>query len=363
MTGLQKSSVIFSVWAHFTSKFTRCQALFAYFCQCFHCYYYYHQHHQSTMIDSDKRDVMNAQTEKLNCLFENSSLLPADLIDYPNQIGGHGLLFGNKCKILYSHMKSTIYKPIQHYPKGPHEYDFYQRLFDPNCYDPTLIELRKFVPDFYGLYRDTQRKHLYLGLKDVLASFKHPSLCDLKMGRRTYAPDSSPSKVMIECAKYKWREQIGFLITGLRVFNPDVKEDSTFDIFFGRSLDPTSIYNNGIRLFLGPDINRAQRLAHQYVIKLTQLAKWFESQTRYHFYASSLLLAYDSITPTGNYHFYCNGVDQNSYSQHSVEETITNDQEYSTEEKNEDVLVYLIDFTRWEMVESVDMKDENFLTV
>lgn len=58
---------------------------------------------------------------------------------------------------------------------------------------------------------------LYLGLKDLLANFKHPSLCDLKMGRRTYAPDSSPSKIMIECAKYKWREEIGFLVTGLKV--------------------------------------------------------------------------------------------------------------------------------------------------
>lgn len=37
------------------------------------------------------------------------------------------------------------------------------------------------------------------------------------MGRRTYAPDSSPSKIMIECAKYKWREEIGFLVTGLKV--------------------------------------------------------------------------------------------------------------------------------------------------
>ncbi|VDQ03952.1 unnamed protein product [Trichobilharzia regenti] len=115
--------------------------------------------------------------------------------------------------VLYSHEESTIYKPIQHYPKGPHELDFYQRLFDPNCCEPALIELRQFVPDFYGLYRDSQGKRL----KDVLANFKHPSLCDLKMGRRTYAPDSSPSKIMIECAKYKWREEIGFLVTGLRV--------------------------------------------------------------------------------------------------------------------------------------------------
>ncbi|RTG91056.1 inositol-polyphosphate multikinase, partial [Schistosoma bovis] len=207
------------------------------------------------MIVNQKWDSTNDETNKLNYLFESSSLLPSDLINYPNQIGGHGLLFGNKCKILYSHVQSTIYKPIQHYPKGPHELEFYQRLFDPNCNDSVLVELRKFID-------------LYLGLKDLLANFKHPSLCDLKMGRRTYAPDSSPSKIMIECAKYKWREEIGFLVTGLKVFYPDLNEYTTFDIFFGRSLNPSTIYDN---------------------------AKWFENQNCYHFYASSLLLAYDSV--------------------------------------------------------------------
>lgn len=375
------------------------------------------------MIVNQKCDSTNDETNKLNYLFESSSLLPSDLINYPNQIGGHGLLFGNKCKILYSHVQSTIYKPIQHYPKGPHELEFYQRLFDPNCHDSILVELRKFVPDFCGLYRDSEQKHLYLGLKDLLANFKHPSLCDLKMGRRTYAPDSSPSKIMIECAKYKWREEIGFLVTGLKVFYPDINEHITFDIFFGRSLNPSTIYDNGIRLFLGPNVNRAKRLAKQFVKKLTQLAKWFENQNYYHFYASSLLLAYDSIflnnemmisshptttttsssttttTTTPSLHHHHNSSYQedkeimisnmeqnetmlspyatpshhshhhhhyhNSYQDHkeimtsNMEDSVT---EGEDEEKEEYVLVYLIDFTRWELVTNCNqIKDENFL--
>ncbi|CAH8592034.1 unnamed protein product [Schistosoma curassoni] len=331
------------------------------------------------MIVNQKWDSTNDETNKLNYLFESSSLLPSDLINYPNQIGGHGLLFGNKCKILYSHVQSTIYKPIQHYPKGPHELEFYQRLFDPNCNDSVLVELRKFVPDFYGLYRDSEQKHLYLGLKDLLANFKHPSLCDLKMGRRTYAPDSSPSKIMIECAKYKWREEIGFLVTGLKVFYPDLNEYTTFDIFFGRSLNPSTIYDNGIRLFLGPDINRAKRLANQFVKKLTQLAKWFENQNCYHFYASSLLLAYDSvdandeIMPSPNttttttttttqlpYSYYHHDHDHHHSCQDNNKESIISN--IDNNEADEYVLVYLIDFTRWELVtDCSQIKDENFL--
>lgn len=74
-------------------------------------------------------------------------------------------LFSN-ILVLYSHVQSTIYKPIQHYPKGPHELEFYQRLFDPNCNDSVLVELRKFVPDFYGLYRDSEQKRelIYIDL-------------------------------------------------------------------------------------------------------------------------------------------------------------------------------------------------------
>ncbi|VDO65546.1 unnamed protein product [Schistosoma curassoni] len=192
------------------------------------------------------------------------------------------------------------------------------------------------------------------------------------MGRRTYAPDSSPSKIMIECAKYKWREEIGFLVTGLKVFYPDLNEYTTFDIFFGRSLNPSTIYDN--------DINRAKRLANQFVKKLTQLAKWFENQNCYHFYASSLLLAYDSvdandeIMPSPNtttttttttttqlpYSYYHHDHDHHHSCQDNNKESIISN--IDNNEADEYVLVYLIDFTRWELVtDCSQIKDENFL--
>ncbi|VDP47961.1 unnamed protein product, partial [Schistosoma mattheei] len=159
------------------------------------------------------------------------------------------------------------------------------------------------------------------------------------------------------------------------VFYPDINEYTTFDIFFGRSLNPSTIYDNGIRLFLGPDVNRAKRLANQFVKKLTQLAKWFENQNCYHFYASSLLLAYDSVdvndeimsspntttTTQLPYSYYNHDHDHHHHScQDNNKESIISN--IDNNEIDEYVLVYLIDFTRWELVtDCSQIKDENFL--
>ncbi|CAH8531531.1 unnamed protein product [Schistosoma turkestanicum] len=216
------------------------------------------------MIVNHKWDSTNDETNKLNYLFENSSLLPSDLIDYPNQIGGHGLLFGNKCK--------------------------------------------------------------------------------------------------------------------------------------------------RIRLFLGSNQPRASRLAKQFVRKLSELAHWFENQSTYHFYASSLLLAYDTVAlnsspPTPAYQHHqqqqqplkhshcindCTQLDEptepfttsssssvavnavvdsmatNNSNNNETTATVTSslssgDEEQDIQEEDH-VLVYLIDFTRWELMSNSNkMKDENFL--
>ncbi|VEL43709.1 unnamed protein product [Protopolystoma xenopodis] len=56
-----------------------------------------------------------------------------------------------------------------------------------------------------------------------------------------------------------------------------------------------SSLNLGIRLFLGPDLDRARNLAKAFIAKLSELIDWFETQTQFAFYATSLILAYDAI--------------------------------------------------------------------
>lgn len=52
----------------------------------------------------------------------------------------------------------TIYKPIQAFPKGRAEIEFYRTVFDPDNCDPVLKALRNFVPQWRGLYFDPETK-------------------------------------------------------------------------------------------------------------------------------------------------------------------------------------------------------------
>lgn len=57
----------------------------------------------------------------------------------------------------------------------------------------------------------------YLKLDDLTATFRRPSVLDVKIGAKTYDPLASPEKVALESKKYAWSQQIGFRILGMRV--------------------------------------------------------------------------------------------------------------------------------------------------
>ncbi|OON19087.1 inositol-pentakisphosphate 2-kinase, partial [Opisthorchis viverrini] len=279
---------------------------------------------------------------------ETTNPLPGNLQVYTNQVGGHGM-FGNKGRMLHSPALGAVYKPVQKYPKGPHEVDFYRLLFNPDCEDSVFLQLRPFLPKYRGLYHHPSSKALYLGMSDVLEQLKHPSICDIKIGRNTYAPDASAKKIAVEKAKYKWQAELGFLISAIRVVDSsDDLRPVYIDRTFGRSLSPSTVYDHGIRVFLGPNMKRSRSLARRFVTQLNKLSEWFEQQDKLSFYASSLLLAYDS----------------HQDDLHS-EPTLTSSSfsDAGEEHDNDELVVtYLIDFARWRPLESgAGSRDENFL--
>ncbi len=58
----------------------------------------------------------------------------------------------------------------------------------------------------------------YLALEDVLAGMVSPSVCDLKMGTVASPPDLPDDKRAHEAAKYAHRDTVGFIFTGMKVF-------------------------------------------------------------------------------------------------------------------------------------------------
>ncbi|KAF8565694.1 hypothetical protein P879_06203 [Paragonimus westermani] len=287
----------------------------------------------------------------LSTLLNNSTPLPEGLSAYHNQIGGHGIL-RNKIGVLYSRDVAAVYKPVQKPPKGPHEVAFYRHVFAPDCVDPVLLELRSFLPTYKGVYRDSSNQTLYLGLGDLLSGLHHPTICDIKVGRQTYTPDASEEKRATELAKYKWQDQLGFCISGMQIFDPHSEHRPVhLNREFGRSLDPSTVYDHGIKLFLGVDAARARLLADNFVHRLTQLATWFERQHQLSFYATSILLAYDGVPQQKN------GLIVSHSTVKDPHPTATS----GCAVDFDSVVAHMVDFTRLRSLDSDRATDENFL--
>ena len=52
---------------------------------------------------------------------------------------------------------------------------------------------------------------------DIQWGMERPNGMDVKLGCQSYGPYASIDKVATEQAKYPWRRQLGFFITGIRV--------------------------------------------------------------------------------------------------------------------------------------------------
>ncbi|CAL8075606.1 unnamed protein product [Calicophoron daubneyi] len=283
------------------------------------------------LTDQSRLDDEDCPT--FDSLLEVSLPLPENLSYYPNQVGGHE-------RILYSSELGTVYKRLEPFPKGPREVRFYERVFNLHCRDKKLLELRKFLPVYTGLCHDQSSHNLYVSMEDLLSGLEKPAVCDIKIGRTTHTPDATPAKLSAERAKYAWHKEIGFSVTAMKTYDSSTGEEIHRGKNQCRSLEPSEIYEKGICLFLGEDLDRSRCLARNFAKKLSRLCHWFETQRKIAFYASSVLLSYD---------------EQLDFKEKDTERSSA-ETDFS---RTGGVRVYLIDFTRWRP--SNGEKDENFL--
>ncbi|VDD75559.1 unnamed protein product [Mesocestoides corti] len=196
------------------------------------------------------------------------------------------------CEVLFDPSSATVYKVLSAQRKGFEEARFYESVFSTTSTCPFLRRLKAFLPAYRGLFYQVDTHHYLVGLEDMLNGMEHPNAMDLKLGRVSYTPDATPAKVSTEKAKYPWRRKLGFFITGIRV------DGVFYDRVYGKSIGPTTVYEKGVRVFLGgDDVTRRTLLARAFLDRLRQLTDWFEEQMRYRFVASSLFLCYDWSEP------------------------------------------------------------------
>lgn len=135
--------------------------------------------------------------------------------------------------------------------------------------------------------------HLYfLGLEDLSRTFYKPCVIDLKMGTQTYEPDADEAKKRKEVLKCPYQSQIGFRLTGLKVYDVRCNCYGWLSKHFGRSIMPSMAFAAlALCFFDGASIRKD--VVKIVIQKLERIHTWFKSQNRVHFYCSSILIVYE----------------------------------------------------------------------
>ncbi|KAG9451087.1 hypothetical protein H6P81_011052 [Aristolochia fimbriata] len=200
-----------------------------------------------------------------------------------------------------------FYKPLQTDGRGSHELAFYT-CFSSNPRVPSHI--RRFFPLFFGTQlleaSDGSGLHPHLVLEDIVSHLARPSLIDVKIGSRTWYPTAGEDYLRKCLAKDRETTslELGFRVSGLRVseggsgfWKPGksaVKgltvEDVRVVLRKFVSSNPTAGPESA------PDCAFASAVyggSQGILAQLLELKGWFEDQTFFHFYSTSVLMVYE----------------------------------------------------------------------
>lgn len=189
-----------------------------------------------------------------------------------------------------------ILKPATKAILGEREIAFYENLKDTR--DPTIAQLKQFVPHYYGTteLRVFNKRTKFLTLKDITEGMAEPCVMDIKIGRRTWDPLATPEKRATEEFKYaESKRAYGFCITGFQVYCLSTGRLKKFDRDYGKKLDAMGVVE-AMKTFLNitPERPACQRLVLDLLSVLGRIVLFFRMQRKYRFYSSSLLVAYDA---------------------------------------------------------------------
>nr|XP_004657837.2 inositol polyphosphate multikinase [Jaculus jaculus] len=208
-----------------------------------------------------------------------------------HQVAGH--MYGKDKVGILQHPDGTVLKQLQPPPRGPRELDFYSTVFAADCGDTVLLELRKYLPKYYGIWSPpTAPNDLYLKLEDVTHKFHKPCIMDVKIGQKSYDPFASSEKIEQQVSKYPLMEEIGFLVLGMRVYHTHSDSYETHNQHYGRSLTKETIKDGISKFFHNGFCLRKDAVAAS-IQKIEKILQWFENQKQLSFYASSLLFVYE----------------------------------------------------------------------
>ncbi|XP_077999083.1 inositol polyphosphate multikinase-like [Glandiceps talaboti] len=222
--------------------------------------------------------------------------LPEGCHPLEHQVAGHIHGQGKTKAGMLQYVDGTILKAMQRPPRGLRELDFYENVFRDDQEDSQFLSLQQFLPRFLGTFRAPDSEITYLKLDDITQRFSKPCILDVKMGRQVYEKGASKEKAELARKKYPPLEKVGFQLLGMRIYHPSIDEYVFYDKTYGRSLDEDQVIE-GLARYLNSDEDLRTDVIPTFIQKLEEIQRWFEQQTRVHFFSSSLLLVYEGDVP------------------------------------------------------------------
>lgn len=220
--------------------------------------------------------------------------LPDQTVVLEHQIAGHRHEHGKLYTGMLKHIDGYVMKPVQNNERGKTEIEFYEQIFQSS--HPVISKLKQIVPHFFGLHQfvsDTAI-HYFIKMEDVAAGMAKPCIADIKIGRQTWDPYSSPEKQFAENMKYRGtKEPLGFCIPGMCIFDLATDKVLKLDKHYGRSLNSDSV-RDALLLYFNSTQVIENRLLSEVLSQLNAVRLWFEEQRHFLFYATSLLFVYDA---------------------------------------------------------------------
>ncbi|XP_072960198.1 inositol polyphosphate multikinase IPK2-like [Typha angustifolia] len=223
-----------------------------------------------------------------------------------HQVAGHYVSEGNLGPLIDG--SGLFYKPLQSNSRGENELAFYSSFFShPGV--PHRIR-SSFFPSFHGTQllphsAAPSDLHPHLVLEDLVADFKSPSIIDVKIGSRTWYPqaDDDYLRKCLDKDRESTSLTLGFRVSGVQISGPgsviwkperdEIKRFTTTDV---RRALRRFVSTNNSGSVPSPDCALATEVyggSEGVLAQLMELKAWFEDQTLFHFYSSSVLVVYE----------------------------------------------------------------------
>ena len=200
-------------------------------------------------------------------------------------------------KSLY--VNNLFLKPIHKDIRGDKEIAFYEEFWSSESKhsNPGSLAL-DFILKYYGV-EFNQDEEKFIKMTNIETDYRKPCVIDLKIGTQTYDEDASDEKKAKQIKKFKYQEQLGYRLTGMKIYDIEQKAYRKFDNQYGRHLTNLNAGQGLMNFFFDGQLVRLDAV-QSIKSKLENVLKWFEEQTDFRFYAHSLLFVYEGDSNNNN---------------------------------------------------------------